>query len=254
MSWPASLELVRCDAREPEDSRRVPRRQAPAGSGGEPARGTAQRPERDAAAEIGRDGEEEGDAVAPGDVEDESGAPRAGGRADARANGDDTEDGAQVAAGEEIGGLGGDGGAARAPCKAEEASMQPEEPALARARDGERADNTHDGDAVGEDGRTLAPDVVGDGAREDGPRDGEEAAHAQHGRRVELVEAHVHGEGELMEGDEEAAEARAEIDGEEEPEVRRAYSVLHRPVAARVGHHIRTRRRGSRARGRFGVR
>src|SRR5262252_4845966 len=100
---------------------------------------------------------------------------------------------------EEIGGLGGDGRAARAPGEAEEARMQPEEPALARARDEERADHPHDGDAVGEDGRALAPDVVGDGAREDGPRDGEEAAHAQHSRRVELVEAHVHGEGELVE-------------------------------------------------------
>src|SRR5262249_56279680 len=103
---PASLEHVRCNAREPEDSRRVPRRQAPTRSADEAARGTAQRPERDAAAEIRADGEDEGEAIAPRDVEDESGAPRTGGRADARADGDDAEDGAQVAPGEEIGGLG----------------------------------------------------------------------------------------------------------------------------------------------------
>src|SRR5262245_3390286 len=240
MSYPASLGLARCNAREPEDSRRAPRRQAPAGSGDEQARRTAQRPERDAAAEIGGDGEEEGDAIAPGDVEDESGAPRTGGRADARANGDDTEDGAQMSPGEEIGSLGSDGGAARAPREAEEASVQPEEPALTRAGYEQRADHAHEGDAIGEDGRALPPDVVGDGAREDGPHDGEEAAHAQHGRRIELVEAHVDGEGELVERDEEAAQSREEIDGEEEPEVRRADGLLHRPVAARVGHQVGT--------------
>src|SRR5215467_12695901 len=69
---------------------------------------------------------------------------------------------------EEIGGLGGDGGAARAPREAEEAGVQPEEPALARTRDAERADHAHDGDAVGKDGRALAPDVIRDRAREDG--------------------------------------------------------------------------------------
>src|SRR5215813_8090992 len=118
----------------------------------------------------------------------------------------------------------------------------------------ERADHADDGDAVGEDGRALAADVVGDGAREDGPHDGEEAAHAQHGRRIELVESHVHGKGELMKGDEEAAKSRAEIDGEEEPEVRRAYGILHRPVAARVGHQVGTLGGRSRAPRRFGVR
>src|SRR5499427_8266057 len=115
--------LARCNAREPEDSRRVPRRQAPTRSADEAPRGTAQRPERDAAAEIRADGEEEGEAIAPRDVEDEASAPRTGGRADARADGDDAEDRSQVAAGEEIGGLGRDGGAARAPREPEEARV-----------------------------------------------------------------------------------------------------------------------------------
>src|SRR4029077_16091707 len=118
----------------------------------------------------------------------------------------------------------------RPPGEAEEARVEPEQPALLGAGDEERAHHPHDGDSVGEDGRPLSPDVVGDGPGEDGARDGEKAAHPEHGGRVQLVEPDVDGEGELMQGHEKATQSRAEVDGKEEPEVTRAYRVLDRPV------------------------
>ena len=136
---------------------------------------------------------------------DPSRRPRSDGRADARADGDHAENGAQVAAGEEIGRLGRDGRPPRAPREAEEAGVEPEEPALVWARDEEGEDDADDGNRVGEDGRELASDVVRHGPGEYGARDGQEAAQAEHSGRVELVEPHVHGEGKLMERDEEAS-------------------------------------------------
>src|SRR2546426_10177508 len=120
------------------------------------SRWVAKRPERHAAAEVGGDREEEGDTVAAGDVVDPSRRPRSDGRADARADGDHSENGAQVAAGEEIGRLGRDRRPPRAPREAEEAGVEPEEPALVRARDEEGEDDADDGSPVGEDGRALA--------------------------------------------------------------------------------------------------
>ena len=110
-----------------------------------------------------------------------------------------------MAAGEEIGRLGRDRRPPRAPREAEEAGVEPEEPALVRARDEEGEDDADDGNRVGEDGRELASDVVRHGPGEYGARDGQEAAQAEHSGRVELVEPHVHGEGKLMERDEEAS-------------------------------------------------
>src|SRR5512132_1216358 len=93
------------------------------------ARWIAERPEGDAAAQVRRDGEEEGKAIAAGDVEDPSRGPRARRRADARADGDHAQDGSEVAAGEKIRGLGRDGRSPRAPGEAEEARVEPEQPA-----------------------------------------------------------------------------------------------------------------------------
>ena len=63
-----------------------------------PRRRPAQRPEGDAAAHIGGDREREGQLVAAGEVEDQARRPRAGGRADAAADRDHAEDGAELAA------------------------------------------------------------------------------------------------------------------------------------------------------------
>src|SRR5213593_4309515 len=62
-----------------ENSRRAPARQGAQinESHGHAARRIAERPEGDAAPEVGRDGEEEGDAIAARDVEDPSRGPRA---------------------------------------------------------------------------------------------------------------------------------------------------------------------------------
>ena len=57
----------------------------------------AKRPEGDAAAQVGRDGEQERDAVAAREIEDPSRRPGAHRGSDARADRDDAEDGAQMA-------------------------------------------------------------------------------------------------------------------------------------------------------------
>src|SRR5215471_8107292 len=84
-----------------------------------PHRRTAQRPERDAAAEIEQDRQQEGEAVAAEAVENPSRAPGAGGGADATADRNDAEDRAELAAGKEVGGLGGERRASGAPGQAE---------------------------------------------------------------------------------------------------------------------------------------
>src|SRR5437870_11724033 len=63
------------------------------------SRWVAKRPERHAAAEVGGDREKEGNTVAAGDVVNPARRPGAHRRPDARADGDHSENGAQVAAG-----------------------------------------------------------------------------------------------------------------------------------------------------------
>src|SRR5882672_12892057 len=101
------------------------------------SRRMAKRPEDHAPAEVRGDREQEGHPVAARDVVDPARGPGTDGRPDARADGDHAENGSEVAAGEETGRLGRDGGPPRAPREAEEAGVQPEEPGLVRVRDEE---------------------------------------------------------------------------------------------------------------------
>src|SRR5215813_3981306 len=96
-----------------------------------PGRGPSQGPKSDAAAEIGSDRKNEGEPVAAGEVEYPSRCPGPGSGADAAADCDNAEDGAELTTGEEIGGLRCDRRAAGTPGKPEEAGVQPQQPALA---------------------------------------------------------------------------------------------------------------------------
>src|SRR5438445_166741 len=198
-----------------------------------PPRRPAQRPERYAADQVGCDRGQERDPITSEDVENPPGGPGAECRPDPGADRDHAQDGPEVPPGEEIGGLRGDRRAARAPGQTKEARVEPEEPRVLRTRDEERADHADDRDRVGQDGRELAPDVVRDRSGDDRATDGEKAAHAEHAGGIELVEARVHRECELVQRDEEASEACAEIDREQEPEVRRGHGLGQSPVAAR---------------------
>src|SRR4029077_1767541 len=85
----------------------------------------AQSQKGDTAAEIGNDRQYEREPVAAREVEDPTRRPRSGGRADATADRDHTEDRSELAPRKEVCGLGGDRGAAGTPGQAEEAGVQP---------------------------------------------------------------------------------------------------------------------------------
>jgi hypothetical protein len=74
--------------------------------------------------------------------------------------------------------------------------------------------------------------VIGHGAGQDRAHDGQSASDPEHAGRVESVEPEVDGKGELVERDEKAAEPGEEVDGGQQPEVRRLHGGGERPRCA----------------------
>ena len=132
--------------------------------------------------------------------------------------------------GKQVGGLGGDRRAARPPGQAEKAGVQPQQQVLVGAGDQQGEDHAEDRDAIGQDRRDLAAEIVGQGAGDDDARHREEGAHAEHLGGIELVEADIDGEGELVQRHEKAAEPGEHIDREQQPEMRRAHRLAKAPA------------------------
>src|SRR5205823_5945237 len=82
---------------------------------------------------------------------------------------------------------------------------------LVGAGDHQREHDADDRKPVGEDRRPLPADVIGQGAGHDDPRHREKRAHAEHFGGIELVEADIGRESELVQRYKKAAEPGAEI-------------------------------------------